>query len=480
MSQEQNGQKMKRYQIIIIIIAVVIILAVAAFFIIRGTQTEEIAPLQTIGTGNSDEVTEAVSATTFQIGMDDVVATVNGEDVAGEDVLASYQQVVNYYGEPDAEYMDVYYAVAMEEAITMKLITQTAAEKGLDQYTQEELDGLYATADQEWQYALDNYVSYNLEETDETTEEDRAAAYTDAESYYNLMGYSQKTLRESYLQNETYERVKAELCKDVAVTDDEVITYYNDTVASDKETYEFDIDAYENQLLMFQYGYADSEPWYKPEGYRYIKHILLAVDEDLMKTYTDLVARYEEQMNDEETGETPDTDTDAAEETTATEPVTMEDIDAAKAAIIASVQTKVDEINAKLAEGASFDDLIAEYGTDPGMTSEDYPNGYEVSRSSYGFVTEFVSGAFSVDEIGDVSEPFLSDYGVHIIKYVGNVPAGPKELTDELESIVYDTLYSQKCDAVLNDWHAASDIAYTGVIRTMDEIQAAEEMAETE
>ena len=65
----------------------------------------------------------------------------------------------------------------MEESITLELISLTAAELGVDQYTQEELDELYATSDSEWQYALDNYVSYNFTETDETTDEERAAAY---------------------------------------------------------------------------------------------------------------------------------------------------------------------------------------------------------------------------------------------------------------------------------------------------------------
>ena len=94
------------------------------------------------------------------------------------------------------------------------------------------------------------------------------------------MGYSKEILRQSYLDNETFERVKAELCKDVTVTDEEVLAYYDEAVAADKDIYEFDIDAYESQILMYQYGYADQEPWYRPEGYRYIKHILLEVDQD--------------------------------------------------------------------------------------------------------------------------------------------------------------------------------------------------------
>ena len=52
MSEQQNQtkNKMKQYQIIIIIVAALIILGVAAFFIITGTQKEDIPTLQTIDT----------------------------------------------------------------------------------------------------------------------------------------------------------------------------------------------------------------------------------------------------------------------------------------------------------------------------------------------------------------------------------------------------------------------------------------------
>lgn len=471
---------MKRYQIIIIIVAALIILGVAAFFIIRGTQEEEEIPtLQTIDTADTDELTDAVAVTEFQLGLDDVVATVNGTDVTGADVLESYQSIVNYYGEPDEDSLELYYSVSMEQAITLKLIQLTAAELGVDQFTQEELDDLYATSDSEWQYALDNYVSYNLD-TSTATDDEKAAAYDDAEAYYSLMGYTKDSLRQSYVDNEIYTRVTDELCKDVTVTEDEVLAYYNDTVQSDQETYGTDADAYEMQLLMYQYGYADQEPWYKPEGYRYVKHILLAVDDDLMTAYTDLLARYEEQMSDEEAAadttdaaDTTETDATATAEPTE-EPVTAEDIDAAKEAILASVQTEIDEINQKLAEGVSFDDLMTEYGIDTAMTDGSYPDGYEVSLASYGYVTEFVSAAFSVDNIGDISEPYISEYGVHIVKYVGDVPSGPVELTDDLKASIEQTLLDEKDNEVLDAWHNAADIQYTGIVRSVEEIQADE------
>ena len=393
---------------------------------------------------------------TYSVSYDDdtVLATVNGLDVVGSDVNESYEGIVSYYGEPDAASLELYYSVAMEEAITMKLISGTAAEMGVDQLTEEELAEVYATSDSEWQYALDNYVSYNFTQTEETTEEELAAAYAEAEDYYLQMGYTQDILRDTYLDNEIFERVQAELCKDVVVSDEDVQTYFDEIVAADELLYAGDIDAYENQVLMYQYGYADSEPWYKPEGYRYIKHILLEVDETLLTNYYELIATYEAEADAE------------------TKTVTEDDIEAAKTAILDSVKDVTDEIYAKLADGATFDELIAEYGADPGMTSGDYPNGYEVSEGSYSFITEFVTGAFSVDTIGDVTDPVISEYGIHIIQYAADVPGGPIELTDTLHETIYQTLLDEKCNEVLDAWYDSADIVYLGIIRPVDEVTA--------
>ena len=415
------------------------------------------------------EETSAESESGQALAPDAVVAMVNGEDVTGENVLASYQNIVNYYGEPDAASADIYYAVAMDEAITLKLIEIAGAQMGADQFTDEELEELYATSDSEWQYALDNYVAYNLAETGDATDEEREAAYAQAEAYYSEMGYSKDVLRQNYVDSKIFERVENELCKDVTVTDEEVLSYFDDMVQSDQELYEFDLDAYETQLLMYMYGYADREPAYHPEGYRRVKNLLLSADETLLATYLDLLARYEEQANagDADEAASQDSSADIAIE----DPVTAEDVETAKAAVIASVQEQIDEINAKIAAGDSFDDIMAEYGVDTGMTSGEYPDGYEVSLSSYGFVPEFISAAFSVDAIGEISKPYVSEYGVHLVKYVGDVPGGPVALTDELKAAIHQNLLDEKYDATLNEWYDTADVEYTGILRPLDEIE---------
>ena len=153
-------------------------------------------------------------------------------------------------------------------------------------------------------------------------------------------------------------------------------------------------------------------------------------------------------------------------------PVTAEEIDAAKAAILASVQTTIDEINAKLAQGVSFEDLLTEYGTDTGMVADRIPTAMRypwrrtaMCRNSSPRPSPWMRSA-------TVSEPFISDYGVHIVKYVGDVPAGPVVLTDELKEQIRTTLLDTKNNEMLDAWHNAADIQYTGIVRSVEEIQA--------
>jgi parvulin-like peptidyl-prolyl isomerase len=452
------------------------------------------------------EVTQAVATTAPAFNDTDVVATVNGIDVTWADVHTYYDTLVNYYGDPDDSSLNLYYAVAMEEAITMKLVTQTAAAQGLDQYTDDEKNTVYEKADADWQSALDNYVKSAGKLTDSSTEDEKAAAYAEAEAYYANLGYDKDKLRQSYLDNDIYTRVQNYVCKDIAVTDEDIQTQYDANVAKDKAAYENDLDAYEYQLMMYNYQQVTEKPWYHPAGYRYVKHILLPVDDTLLKTYTDLQARLEEQMEAEndtsdatvsdandttETGgdtnatEAPDAtatpevtaDPNASPEPTET-PVTQADVDNAKAAILASVQDKTTEINDKIAQGEDFDALIKEYGvkadgtaTDPGMTSGSYPNGYEVALASTNFVPEFVQAAFSITDVGGVSAPYVSQYGVHIVKYLGDVPAGPVDLTDEMKENIRTDLLSSKTSAAMDAWQKQATITYTGLIKSYDQLQ---------
>lgn len=472
---------MNNFRKAIALLLSVCLMAGATLALAESTGTTQTATEATTG-----DVTQAVATTGITLADTDVVAKVKGTDVTGADVKVYYDYLVQSYGEPDATSLDLYYAVAMQQAVVEVLANVVAAENGLDKYTDEELNTIYATSDTDWQAALDSYVQNSGADT--STDDAKTTAYAAAETYYAGLGYDKDKLRAQYLESSTYERVQAFVCKDITTTDEEVQAKYDENVAADKITYENDAQAYENQLLMVQYGYATDKPWYHPAGYRYIKHILLPVDTALMTAYTDLTAKLEEQMNSDteaaattEPTETAEVTADPNATAAPTEvPVTQADVDTAKANILASLQDKITAINDKIAAGSDFDALITEYGvnadgtaSDPGMTSGSYPSGYEVSTYSSSFVPEFVEAAFSVSNVGDVSAPYVSSYGVHIAKYIGDVPAGPVELTDTLKETIRTGLQSTKESAAMDAWQKAAGIEYTGILKTLEEVQAA-------
>ncbi len=430
------------------------------------------------------------TAAPAELTADTLLATVNGEALTWGTVEMLYNNLVaqygSYYDLTLAENVELFRAVAMENAITEMLLMQKAVEFGLSELTAEEIAALEETANADWEGGIQNYLDYMYPDyTEETSAEEIAAAREEAIAYYNGNGYSPETLVANYKRYAVMDKVQNLLLQDVTVTDEEVEELYQSLVAADKEKYENDIAAYvdyNNQVDMMAYyammygSYSEMDyAWYKPEGFRAVKHILLPVDETLMAAYTDLQARYEEQVSAEEAA------ADAAAEETETaeapvEPVTAEQVTAAKANVLASLADKIDEINQKIADGADFDELIAAYGvdadgnpSDPGMASEPYmTSGYEVCAASSNYVPEFVEAAMSIAELSGVSAPYLSDYGVHIVKYIADVPGGPVEMTAEQREAKRASLLNTKQNelytATVEGWMTDSAIEYTGAV----------------
>ena len=89
------------------------------------------------------------------------------------------------------------------------------------------------------------------------------------------------------------------------------------------------------------------------------------------------------------------------------------------------------EVYDALAAGADFDELLAKYNEDPGMTQN--PNGYVFTKGE--MVKEFEDASFALKP-GAVSAPVKSVYGYHIIQGV-ELP----EITEEIKAQCVDALY---------------------------------------
>ena len=412
----------------------------------------------------------AVSATAEPAGNpDDVMLTVGTYNLTRAQYENYLRTLQDYYGNygydvADPELQAMLKQFALQTGVEYAVMDQKLIELGLA-LTEEEKNAAVEQAKADWNATIeDGLAYYGL--TAESTEEERANLLVTVLADLESKGYTEESYQEEAVMYAGYDKLFAHTTKDITVTDEEVVNYYNAKVESDKVLYENDAANYEQVQYMNQmyamYGMADyaTEIYYKPAGYRLVTHILLEADEALLTAYTDLQAAYEEQQNAAEEGETAATS------------VTADEVENARLAILANVQPKVDEINQKLAEGATFAELIPLYTTDPGMMDEaSIAAGYEVHMDSVNWVIPFRDQAFTVNNIGDVTDPVVTDYGVHIIQYVADVPAGPVELTDELQASFKAELLAEAQNsayyAAIDEWINASTVVYSDEAQAM-------------
>lgn len=452
------------------------------------------------------EATPEVTATPIP---DTLLVTVNGVEIRenDEDLQYFYENDLQTVTNPEDE-VNQHYArmMAMESALQTKVIYS----KRDSRFTEEEIASLKEQAKTEWDETVNELMKSQMGITDASTEEDKTAARADVlsklESYY---GYTEETYIDGAVSRAFSERVIEELKEgdpSLSATEEDVAQAIADTIAQEKEevaayayyqklaeedpekaaskSYE-DLyqelsemapemmEQYANDLATYEmissyYSMSGTPFHYIPEGYRGITHILLSVEQELLDKYNDLKARLEESRNGET--EPAAEETEGAEATEAPaeteEPVTEEMVEAARQAILDSRKDTIDEIMKKLADGANFEDLIAEYGTDPGMQDEtNLKNGYSVCKESTTLTPEFVDAAAALEKIGDVSAPVVSNFGIHILHYLRDVPAGQIEMTEEELAELKEQIESERINLAIGElvdgWVAEADIAWT-------------------
>ena len=230
------------------------------------------------------------------------------------------------------------------------------------------------------------------------------------------------------------------------------------------------IEKYQDNVAEYEINtfYNQQPSLYTPEGYRGIIHILLKPDAEALEKYSNMNSRYEEQksdQNDESTeAEKPEGADAVAQEPEET--VTLEMIEEARQAVLDSIKDQTDDVYARLANGESFESLIAQYGQDPGMQDpQRLADGYSVHKDSVIWDPAFKQAAFSEKmlNVGDVSDPVIGINGVHILKYLRDVPSG-LIMTDDIRSEIIQYIIKNKEMESLNtaiaDWTSQYQITY--------------------
>ena len=402
--------------------------------------------------GSMTALAEAVPAP--ETAADPVLATFNGESILKSEADAMIPQLSDYM----TDTADYQYVVGF--LVRQRVMQQKIKDMGFDVFTQEETDAFGKDAQAQWEMGIENYVSYYLSED---TQEARDALRLQAEAFYQAQGFDLAALSEGVKNRAAIDRMSAYLAGDYEPTDDEVQTVFNEVGLSYQQNYE-------NNVMAFEYNtiYNQQASWYTPAGYRGIIHILLQPDTALMDSYAKLQQTFEEQQS-ALGGEEAATDAEVSPEVSpavSAQPVTQEMLDAARQAILDSVKALTDEIYAKLAAGATFESLVGEYGKDPGMSDEDsLRDGYMVHKDSVVWDPAFTAGAFSdkMSQAGDVSDPLVSAHGVHILKYLRDVPSG-LIMTDAIRAEIADYLKAAKENAAYEEafvsWEKEMTITY--------------------
>ena len=413
---------------------------VLAFFLLLCAQTclaEEDPVVVRVG-----KVTYPLSVAQFALDPYLDLAEVNGEELSEEDISALKDQVVDHL-------------------VSLGVIENKLMETGNNDFTEDEQDILRAEAsnrfEQTWQQVYQSTRSYDTSVTeDEIT------------SWMISKGYTKDAFYRELMVSERESRILDLYCSDVTVTDEEAQQYYQEAFLNpDREKYEHDVPRYEKEILL-----TGMESFWVPEGYRYLKNILLAFPESILadldamqvegqKKVTEVQKAYNKLAEAAADGEDMTSAKEAYDKKLAALREYEDRYRAKEKEAIPLLQSKIDLIRGQLASGVSIDSLLKEYSLDQQQTGSDKPGMLYHTDSEY-MTDEMKAAVNAMTSIGELSEAFADEKGVHLMYYAGDVPGGERKLTAEEQAQLKESaLYAAQTDklaGLIEEWKPAYEI----------------------
>ncbi|MEX1377578.1 MAG: peptidylprolyl isomerase [Eubacteriales bacterium] len=313
---------------------------------------------------------------------------------------------------------------------------------GVGQMTKEEMQTIRDEAVQ----TVDSYVNSNLSSIisglpDGYTEKDLTKALSDfrdeilvSSGFKDIDDFVDYVTKQKMV-NKAYEELLTE--EENAPTNEEVEAKYDALLEMQKTAYDENPAAYLNERGTLEMSL------YIPSGIRYVRHILIKLDDEALSEIQNL--RYE--------GKDDEADLKYDE-------------------ALAALKPKAEEILAKIDAGEiTFKDAITEFGEDPGMSS--YPDGYEVCEGYDMYVEEFTTASMELTEVGQYSGLVATSYGYHIIEYYKDMESVTTPFSDVATTIYQTLLDSNKEDrwfAMIDQWVIDLNLKYRDETLNMDAV----------
>ena len=285
-------------------------------------------------------------------------------------------------------------------------------------------------------------------------------------SWLTEQGYTLDVVYQEALVNVRYSRIYELYCADVTVTDEDVEAYLQETfVGPDREAYEFDIPRYEREILA-----TGNESFFTPAGYRVIRQILLPYPQAVVDEINALQPAVEEGATALEdayhavadaaiAGKDVEAEREAYQAQSQAYADLLNQVVALEQSALPMLKETTDEIALRYAAGESFDSLVAEYGKEAGEAA-----GGELlfHPESENWAEAFKQAVSALKKPGEITEPFVTDLGIHIVLYHSDLPDGVHELTEEeraaLQSSALENKQRETLHPFLDEWKTQYEI----------------------
>lgn len=267
----------------------------------------------------------------------------------------------------------------------------------------------------------------------------RVNEYIESYKSYLLGSYGVSSFDDikTVLEQETlFNKVLDQVGDKIPDDEEKVKAYYESQLKKQKAKYDEDINNFASDLN------SEITTVYYPSGLRKVKHILIKFNEDDEAKLSEFKSKIAELKSKDE----------LSEEEKKTLEETQAKYDELNKKAQEDAKKKADEVYAKLKSGANFDEMIKEFGQDPGMaeSSKNFKDGgYIIYENNSTYDKDFTKGAMSLNKVGEYTQPVLSSFGYHIIQYSSDVTAGAVPFETIRESILTTAMESERSSAAL-------------------------------